>query len=592
MGDTADTGGHDFAGERADAEPMSADPGTSDAGENSSMTDWSEVIWGQEKSTSAAGTPGAAGADAEGRGSANAMSLLGEYNGSGVSGSSAAGQSFESYLWDHNSPAAPGGLAFTGNVGNSSGPYSSLSSPGVPGNPMLQEGFQQAKNLCENYAVQARPGDSPLSVDKGAVKDLMAMNQMGNGAEAKCVVMGNESGKVSYFLELTDKGKTARYGRAIDEHGNQSVWAERWDSQVGAKFTYSSDYNAKSGFWSPSQNTFQNLDKGGEPFGPVFPLKSGSPLSPLTQVTEHKQSGFSVKINDPKMQAPRPEKSSGAIMNPFADSRPEKGNEGGSGQRDFTKEPRHTPESTSQEKSEKDAPEDPADYWGGKLIGAGTGFYQGILRHTRRLSEMRPDEILAGEAIFGRPGPGYVRDLATNKNIRKWIRSFHIDAPHPGADYYHFNADEGLGTFIDTGMPHPNLEAFDNPEIGQLLYKTFGNKSFLKSVAGGAAIVGVGVDAWQIYRAKPGVDTRKATGRAAGGALGGFYGGAALGLISPLAGILGGMAGGLAGGIFGEQAGEGFGSEEGQYSGELFGGIFIPTTQIPRKGRNWEEVTQ
>ena len=122
-------------------------------------------------------------------------------------------------------------------------------------------------------------------------------------------------------------------------------------------------------------------------------------------------------------------------------------------------------------------------------------------------------------------------------------RIFHFDAPHPGYNYPHFNADIV-----------PLKKKLNHSKISTSLAK-WGTKSGLRTLGRGVAGLGIALDVYDIAKAGP-----CHTGRAVGGALvgwGGAVAGASIGTaIFPVVGtVIGAGIGGLLGSGLGQSVG-------------------------------------
>jgi phage tail tape-measure protein len=124
-----------------------------------------------------------------------------------------------------------------------------------------------------------------------------------------------------------------------------------------------------------------------------------------------------------------------------------------------------------------------------------------------------------------------------------WARTFHFDAPHPGAPSYHFNAEAGP------------FKRFNHGAIPEWLYP-LGSTRNLGRIAAGAAVVGIGLDVYNIATA--GRKEQPGAILGAAGGIGGAFVGEAVGtIILPGVGTaIGGLIGGSIGGGLGQFGGD------------------------------------
>jgi len=138
-----------------------------------------------------------------------------------------------------------------------------------------------------------------------------------------------------------------------------------------------------------------------------------------------------------------------------------------------------------------------------------------------------------GQVRFGQFGQG---------SIPGGGRTFHIDAPGPGAPNYHLNADVGP------------LARFNHAQVPQAAYRAT-SAHVLRGAGRTLFVAGVAMDAYNIATATP-EQLPGAIGGAAGGVAGAVAGAAIGTALFPGPGtIIGGIIGGLAGGFAGEAIG-------------------------------------
>jgi hypothetical protein len=176
---------------------------------------------------------------------------------------------------------------------------------------------------------------------------------------------------------------------------------------------------------------------------------------------------------------------------------------------------------------------------GGLSSGAGIGVFKALWNPATKFAGA------AREVQFG-----FYEGIAGGGRPR-WVRSFHIDAPHDGAQFFHINADGGVLKFLNHNMDGK----FRLPEWA---YKA-GTESVMRGAGKALLVAGVAMDTYHIVTA----DRCERAG-AIGGALGGWAGGLALGaavgsIIPGFGTIIGGAIGGIIGGIGGEWIGNAVG---------------------------------